>query len=430
MSETSRKTTLLTETAEKSREMHNNKRPRVEMRNTFIEQITLAPDIQTGLVNNKKFEDVYDKFQMAYIPHANKACSTMRKNHIEIKELSNVFADLDEDDQETWTEETWDSSAKQSDKGLLGNARGSFLSDDSIDKIQRGYCSFIVQHSEQILGNLLGRLPISELPLAAEIENECTSTSDNGTKSGKHELRKLDHGPGLWIFFGRNSKPSDDLQGRGEHTDSIDHHGTFHYQWSGIKDWHFRPTQDLIQRMSKGDYCAHPVIEKWSHIYEGIEKDDTPKDRIDIRCEEGDILLVNTKLWWHATTLPAQPESKTCSNMSVPSVSYARDIYLERAKNGSKDRGGSKMTNLDGLYAANDIPTGTIVFRENDMPDCELHRTANDPNCEIVELEGGEGAIVACRDIRSGEFFCVLESEDEDSGDEIDFDYEEEEDDE
>eukprot|EP00550_Attheya_septentrionalis_P010655 CAMPEP_0198298958 /NCGR_PEP_ID=MMETSP1449-20131203/42818_1 /TAXON_ID=420275 /ORGANISM="Attheya septentrionalis, Strain CCMP2084" /LENGTH=45 /DNA_ID= /DNA_START= /DNA_END= /DNA_ORIENTATION= len=26
----------------------------------------------------------------------------------------------------------------------------------------------------------------------------------------------------------------------------------------------------------------------------------------DITCQEGDILLVNTRLWWHRTTIPPQ----------------------------------------------------------------------------------------------------------------------------
>lgn len=47
---------------------------------------------------------------------------------------------------------------------------------------------------------------------------------------------------------------------------------------------------------------------------------------------------------------------------------------------------------------------------------CQLHRTKENPNCEVVELDDGEGAIVSCRDIKAGEFFCVLES-DEDSED-------------
>jgi U3 small nucleolar RNA-associated protein 6 len=84
------------------------------------------------------------------------------------------------------------------------------------------------------------------------------------------------------------------------------------------------------------------------------------------------------------------------------------------------------LTNLDGLYAANDIEAGTVVFRESDMPDCELHRTNENPNCEIVELEDGEGGIVSCRSIKAGEFFCIMESDD-DSDDEGEFETDDEE---
>lgn len=47
------------------------------------------------------------------------------------------------------------------------------------------------------------------------------------------------------------------------------------------------------------------------------------------------------------------------------------------------------------------------------MPDCELHRSATGANCEVVELEDGTGAVVSTRDITSGEFFCVPESDSE-----------------
>jgi len=49
------------------------------------------------------------------------------------------------------------------------------------------------------------------------------------------------------------------------------------------------------------------------------------------------------------------------------------------------------------------------------MPDCELHRSEDNPNCELVELEVGCAAMISCRDIQEGEFFCVEESDDEES---------------
>ena len=39
------------------------------------------------------------------------------------------------------------------------------------------------------------------------------------------------------------------------------------------------------------------------------------------------------------------------------------------------------------------------------MPDCELHRTNDNPNCEVIEVENGSDAIVPCRNIAAGEFF-------------------------
>jgi hypothetical protein len=85
------------------------------------------------------------------------------------------------------------------------------------------------------------------------------------------------------------------------------------------------------------------------------------------------------------------------------------------------------MTNVDGLYATNDIEEGTIVFKEADMPDCELHRSKDNPNCQVVELNDGSGvcAVVSLRPIAAGEFFCVPESSDE--YEEGDYDEEEEE---
>eukprot|EP00585_Thalassiosira_rotula_P018887 CAMPEP_0196214574 /NCGR_PEP_ID=MMETSP0912-20130531/27795_1 /TAXON_ID=49265 /ORGANISM="Thalassiosira rotula, Strain GSO102" /LENGTH=64 /DNA_ID=CAMNT_0041491201 /DNA_START=1 /DNA_END=192 /DNA_ORIENTATION=+ len=45
------------------------------------------------------------------------------------------------------------------------------------------------------------------------------------------------------------------------------------------------------------------------------------------------------------------------------------------------------MTNIDGTYAAEDIEADTVLFTEHNMPDCELHRSKTNPNCQVVELE-------------------------------------------
>jgi U3 small nucleolar RNA-associated protein 6 len=125
----------------------------------------------------------------------------------------------------------------------------------------------------------------------------------------------------------------------------------------------------------------------------------------------------------HQTILPPQPE---------PSVSYARDFWvrprcdekedgsIDDILNGSAKGDRGQMTNVDGLYATDDIDPGTVIFKESDMPDCELHRSRTNPNCEVVELDDGTQAVVSVRKITAGEFFCIAESSDEGEGDEDD----------
>jgi hypothetical protein len=127
---------------------------------------------------------------------------------------------------------------------------------------------------------------------------------------------------------------------------------------------------------------------------------------IRLDCKEGDVIVVNTRLWFHRTVIPPQ---------QFPSLSYARD-FRETKETGITEESGDEMKNVDGLYATNDIEVGTVIFTEKDAPDCELHRSSVNSNCEMVELEDGTSAIVSSRDITEGEFFCVPESSDEEDG--------------
>ena len=81
------------------------------------------------------------------------------------------------------------------------------------------------------------------------------------------------------------------------------------------------------------------------------------------------------------------------------------------------DSATAAMTNVDGLYATNDIAAGTVIFHEDEMPDCELHRSKDKFNCEVVELEDGLQAVVSTSDIAAGDFFCIAESDDEEQDD-------------
>lgn len=188
------------------------------------------------------------------------------------------------------------------------------------------------------------------------------------------------HSDSIWFFVGHHaSKDGKPLRGRPEHTDDVPHDGTFHIQARGSKRWFLRPTDELLAERPDSGLNAN--------------------DSFEIECKRGDLIAVNTRLWWHQTELPASKE---------PSFSYARDFYLEENQGAEE----SDFINQDGFYAAANISAGTILVREDDMPDCELPTSKSDrANCEVVELDDGENALVAKRDISTGEWFVVYDSD-------------------
>ena len=372
---------------------------------------TLKPDDTEGLIDGSLFLESYDAYQALYIPQAlhrkgDAKASTEDDSTFHWKEMKTFFSSLNEDDQLSWTEENY--NEKNEDEGeRTKRIPGSFLQYQDSDST-RGYCSFLVQNDKEKLDSILKSLPTAHLPVRNQGAGEETADDKKGRK-----IMEMNYGPCLWFFYGRNDgttkgysdKVQDALEGRPEHTDSVSHDGTFHYQFSGVKTWHIRPTDELLKRMKDTGLSTDAFVDGKS---------------INIRCEEGDMILLNTRLWWHRTSIPEQPmidvhaeKLKTSSASSVPSISYARDIYLEKESGGSEKEDEIAMTNVDGLYASNDIESGTIIFTEADMPECELHRVQSDPNCEIVDLDVGIGAVVSCRHIKAGEFFCVIESDDE-----------------
>lgn len=430
---------------EMSQTLKSNKRQRTTVNTkTFLEKITLRPDPQTGLIAFEHFQTIYSKFQIAYIPSVDKKlCSLNGNSNFKLQDFLDVFNKLIPEDKDTWTEETWDVPRKETN-GLECRNPGAFLDTKAIISSvnchpRRGYCSFIVQNDKEQLERLLGELPIVHLPVLLDPE-EASVGKENIGMTMKQQLVPMNYGPGLWIFFGWNiGENESDLQGRKEHTDAIHHDGTFHYQMSGVKDWHVRPTNELLFKridVAMEEEEEDELLHAWRREEREQEDDKIQQTRtkLDIRCSKGDMIIINTRLWWHSTTLPSMSGKAFCSSKTsddnnsiieacVPSVSYARDIYTgenyDKVDNLEKQ---THLTNVDGLYAANDIEAGTILFRESEMPDCELHRTRSNPNCELVQLEDGEGAVISCRDIKAGEFFCILESDDSCSEQEFDSD--------
>ena len=351
-------------------------------------------------VSSQTFLEAYQKYQAVLLKGAsNFRVQSSGEHHqkrkddtLTWKDIGSIFDSLNSDDQDSWCIESRGSRKKEEGTALTPK---EFLAPHLQKEGSPTYCSFLLQKDKSAYEKTLEQLP---LPVLGK-----TLGDNNWT-----------YEPCLWVFFGRNYSDQNEgadstgseqapLEGRGLHTDSVSHDGTWHYQMSGTKEWFLSPSAELLNRHWKSK-LSEKELSQW---------DESTKVRVS--CEEGDVIVLNTRLWFHRTVLPAQ---------EYPSVSYARDFRLGGGSSDdcgtgaapskdSQDHKASSMTNLDGLYARNDIEAGTILFTESAMPDCELHRSNDNPNCEIVELEDGTGAVVSSRAIASGEFFCVPESSDE-----------------
>lgn len=341
--------------------------------NTTGSKLNAVPQINVLPTDSNLLQAVYSTFHVLYIKAPEVVTVGGTNTTMTWKNLQSVFDSLGPKDQETWCIET-----KGSDKTYTPH---EFLQPKVTQ--DRGYCSFLVQKKPTVVEGSPSQL---SLPLEQLTED-------------------WSQGDCTWIFFGRNvlvggggSAAADDdnndrgvVEGRPEHTDAVSHDGTWHYQLSGRKTWFLRPTLELI------------------HSSEAVGVGIDPTLILEVSCQEGDILVVNTRLWWHRTEIPPQ---------HVPSVSYARDFFFTQDK-----REQTLMSNVDGMYAVTDIEEGTIVLREEDVPDCELHRSKDNPNCQVVMLEDEDVyAVVSIRPIKAGEFFCIAESEDDDEEEEDDDD--------
>lgn len=295
--------------------------------------------------------------------------SEKQKVTIGWKDVGSLFESLNDEDKSSWCVETPGSGPGVQDGRIVFPK--DFLSPKESEN-RRGYCSFLVQKDKAAMTQVLERVPAADPHPGIQWHYPSSGA--------------------IWFFFGRNHSGNLTLQGRPEHTDSISSDGTWHYQLSGSKIWILRPTSQLLKHLRR-----HGVKE-WN--------EDT---RLSVHCVEGDILCINTRLWFHRTIIPCQDS---------PSVSYARDFFIkEKFEDTSTNPEGKgmmmTMMNLDGLYATDVIAPGTMIFTEDDIPGCEMHRSTTNANCQVVELEDGTNAVVSVRTIAPGEFFCVAESEDD-----------------
>ena len=224
------------------------------------------------------------------------------------------------------------------------------------------YVSFVVQNSEEGVGAL--RSALEAIPGVADLPHS--------------DVMGLSTSACMWVFAGRNGGGEGTgrvVHGRPEHTDDVACDATWHIQLAGSKTWHLR--RDSVQTS--------------------------------VTCHPGDVLVVDTKVWWHHTTFAPAP---LC-------LSVARDIFFSPGSDDEEpSTRPSDVTNIEGLYAAESIPAGTIVFREDEMPGVALPRDPDNPNCQVVWLEEeGMGALIAARDIGEGEWFSVPPSDSDSDSD-------------
>ena len=288
------------------------------------------------------------------------------------------------------------------------------------------YASFIAQtstatNSKHAVTSFQKNLPLKKLPFLEK-------SSDCKTRYTKP----------VWVFIGRNANANENilLKGRPEHIDSVNHDGTWHLQCSGTKWWYIRPAETAEWGEAVLQMKAANKKQKGAAVAEFA--DGLP--RLKIVVEEGDILVLNTRVWWHQTRIP--PTGKQGF-----SVSYAIDFYCSevrlpgkqgKAKTDKADKlalpdgsisaeddgddeqeeeEGEQYTNRDGMYASKPLQAGEVVFYEAELPDCALPRST-EPNCEIAWLEDGSGALVALQDLQVGDWLTVAPSDSEDSDDE------------
>ena len=251
------------------------------------------------------------------------------------------------------------------------------------------YVSSILQKNGAGLKHFFAQVPFAEAPVLAKA--------------------KAAHDDGVWLFVGANEMPKKQagkrkrvepsvLGGRPEHTDAVDHSGTWHVQLKGHKTWYVRPCVDAH------DWGSSPP--ELGTGKRGVVKEGRGGSKLKILCEEGDLLLINTRAWWHKTEIEPQDTDF--------SISYARDFYLGDNKKKKADGEKTNDETLDPrMFAARNFKAMEVVLREDELPDAEMPRSA-DPNCSMAELDDDSFALVSIRAVKTGEPLTIGVGEDSD----------------
>jgi hypothetical protein len=237
------------------------------------------------------------------------------------------------------------------------------------------------------------------------------------------------------------------LRGRAEHTDAVEVDGTWHVQCQGSKTWHVRPCVGAAGAPWGPHITTDADADADADVGAGMVPVRRPPSPRTITCHRGDMLVINTRTWFHATEIPPQvdgdsdsiddsgcsggggssPEksahggggglSSSADDGGGMTLSVARDFrwtvvaatkQKKMRQRGTGEGGGGggdlkemddddedeldeddeevcEATNMDVTYAVRFVAEGEVALKESDLPDCELPRSTN-PNCEVAEI--------------------------------------------
>lgn len=274
------------------------------------------------------------------------------------------------------------------------------------------YCSSILQDDNEALAAFAAELPFA---------------------TPGPELLDAAHDDGVWLFIGANPTVTSEfagasmhkkrrvvdesktdgtcaIQGRPEHTDDVDHSGTWHVQIRGSKTWYVRPQVESDEWEGNPPTLAGKA---------GAEKGPNGGWRLRIHVGPGEMLLINTRLWWHRTEIEAQS-----GDSNGLSISVARDFYLDGDDDEDEDEeGGDPHEDEEGgatgtlkanapdtldprMRAKQDTAAGAILLRGEQIP--EGLPCSREPNCKLIEeSEQDEPVLVALRAVSVGEVLAI-----------------------
>jgi hypothetical protein len=240
---------------------------------------------------------------------------------------------------------------------------------------------------------------------------------------------------GLWLFIGHHAAASEaastpttepsllqhlskrlkvgtrePMIGRAEHVDEVTYAGTFHIQISGTKTWFVRPHPELFVE-------TNPTVPDLSKVPGAERSPKTGAWRLKIDVQQGDVFVLNTKIWYHYTELspPMQRHQKQgeMTEKEEWSMSVARDFYLP-------------------IPCPKTVSKGEVIFEEDQVPD-DIPQTET-PNCALIEIDGDDDddendddedsdagdaskiVLVALEDIQQGHLLSIAHENSEDQG--------------